>query len=186
MSQHLPPGAPSERTRRSALAAGLAAPLAAAPAAATTIVTEEVARLTARHERANSAFIAGDMTAWYAAAGPIGADFTLMQPFGGPASHGFDASPARLAEMGRYFQGGEGSLELAQTYAGGNLVVLVFVERQHGRVGGLPDQDWSLRVTQVYRRGAGGWELVHRHADPMVRNLGLERTAALARGSGAA
>jgi ketosteroid isomerase-like protein len=125
----------------------------------------------------------GDMRAWYSHVGPIPADFTLMQPFGGPASHGFDASPEHLDELAGYFAGGEAKLEMVETYASADLVVLVFVERQHGQVGGLPDQDWSLRVTQVYRRRGGNWELAHRHADPLVRNVGLERASGLARGA---
>jgi hypothetical protein len=47
----------------------------------------------------------------------------------------------------------------------------------------LPDQDWSLRVTLVYRRQGAEWWLVHRHADPLVRHVGLETAAALARGA---
>jgi ketosteroid isomerase-like protein len=62
------------------------------------------------------------------------------------------------------------------------MVVLVMIERQRGEVGGLPDQDWSLRVTQVYRRDGSEWRLVHRHADPLVNNIGLEQAAAIARG----
>jgi ketosteroid isomerase-like protein len=49
-------------------------------------------------------------------------------------------------------------------------------------VHGLPNQDWSLRVTQVFKREGDGWRLVHRLADPLVRQLSLEKTAALARG----
>jgi hypothetical protein len=60
--------------------------------------------------------------------------------------------------------------------------VLVLVERQHGQVGGLPDQDWSLRVTMLFRRDGDDWRLVHRHADPLVREITLDRAAALARG----
>ena len=73
-------------------------------------------------------------------------------------------------------------MELTQSYASGDLVVLVLTERQHGEVGGLPDQDWSLRVTQVYRRSGAAWELVHRHADPLVHPIGIDQAAALARG----
>jgi hypothetical protein len=46
------------------------------------------------------------------------------------------------------------------------------VERQHGIVGNLPEQDWSLRVAWVSRRTAdSAWELVHRHADGLVHAM---------------
>lgn len=163
--------------------AGLALPLAAQPALATTKearLASDVASLIDRADRANAAFMNGDMTRWHQIAGPIAPDFTLMQPFGGAASHGFDASPARLEAMAREFAGGQTRLELAATYASIDLVVLVFIERQRARVGGLPEQDWSLRVTHVYRRQGDVWEWVHRHADPLAHKAGLAETAALA------
>ena len=173
-------------SRRGAVLAGLALPLApCAPVEAASAQRElpgaEITRLVERAKRANDAFIRGDIDIWHRVAGPISEDFTLMQPFGGPTSRGFDASPERLAAMARYFADGIAELEVIETYASADLVVLAFVERQRGRVGGLPEQDWSLRVTQVYRRRGSTWELVHRHADPLVRNAGLEGTAALAR-----
>jgi hypothetical protein len=121
------------------------------------------------------------MDRWFGLA-HIAPDFTLMQPFGGPASHGFDASPERLAELARFFKNGETSLEVAQTYASDGLVVLVMIERQHAEVGGLPNQNWSLRVTEVYRNNGAEWQLVHRHADPLVHRLALQQAATLARG----
>jgi ketosteroid isomerase-like protein len=56
------------------------------------------------------------------------------------------------------------------------------IERQHGEVGGLPDQDWSLRVTLVYRREGSEWRPVHRLADPLIHDISLEQAAAIARG----
>lgn len=67
-------------------------------------------------------------------------------------------------------------------YASGVLVVLAMVERQHGEVSGLPDQDCSLRVTLVFRREGSEWRLLHRHADPLVHPIALQQVAALARG----
>jgi ketosteroid isomerase-like protein len=105
-----------------------------------------------------------------------------MAPSGGEPRRGFDASDEALEAMARYFQGGEADLQVFQSYASGDMVVLVAIERQHGEVGGLPDQDWSLRVTLVFRRDGSDWTLVHRHADPLVRGISPELMAAIARG----
>jgi|SRR5688572_24817097 len=164
-------------TRRLSLALGLAWPCSAADAQ----TTDAVAMLTRRADDANQAFIRGDMRRWHALVSPIADDFTLMQPLGGETSHGFDANEEKLERMAAYFQNGEATLELNASYATQDMVVLVMVERQTGEVGGLPNQDWSLRVTQIYQRRNGAWMLAHRHADPLTRNIGLERTAALAR-----
>ena len=56
------------------------------------------------------------------------------------------------------------------------------VERQHAEVGELPSQEWSLRITLVFRREAGVWRLAHRHADPLTRPIDPDLFAALARG----
>jgi ketosteroid isomerase-like protein len=47
-----------------------------------------------------------------------------------------------------------------------DIVLLVMIERQTAEVGGLPEQDWSLRATEVYRKKGSEWQLVHCHADP--------------------
>ena len=99
----------------------------------------------------------GEMDRW-AKMTRIAPDFTLMQPFGGPASHGFDTSPKRLAELAQYFRNGRAKLQVAQTYTSEKLVVLVMVEEQQAEVGGLREQDWSLRVTEVYRKDGSEWQ----------------------------
>ena len=105
-----------------------------------------------------------------------------MSPFGGEPTRGFDASSEHVEALEQYFQGGEAELELVQSYASGDIVVLAVIERQHGKVGGLPDQAWSLRVTLVFRHDGSEWRLVHRHADPLVHGISLEQLSALARG----
>src|SRR4029450_9523261 len=88
-------GAPA-MTRRAALAAAAVAPLSIGPAPP----AEPVAQLVARAAEKNAAFMRGDMQRWSELV-RIAADFTLMQPFGGPPSRGFDMSPVRMAERGR-------------------------------------------------------------------------------------
>jgi len=158
-----------------------ALPLCALLTANAAAAEDAVGDLVRRAEEKNAAFIRGDMEQWSRLV-RIAPDFTLMQPFGGPVSHGFDASPKRLAEMSRYFRNGHASLEVAQTYASEGMVVLVMIERQRIEVGGLPAQDWSLRVTEVYRKDGSDWQLVHRHADPLVQKVTLQQAAVLARG----
>jgi hypothetical protein len=170
--------APSTLSRRAAITAVAAVPLSAQLSVGLAAVGDEVAQLVKRAAEKNAAFMRGDMDRWLDLA-HIAPDFTLMQPFGGPASHGFDASPERLAELARFFKNGETSLEVAQTYASDRLVVLVM---QQAEVGGLPNQNWSLRVTEVYRNDGSEWQLVHRHADPLVHRIALQQAATLARG----
>jgi len=134
-----------------------------------------------RTAEAASALIRGDIRT-YLTLIKHAEDYTLMDPFGGEPTRGFDASSERLEAMESFFQAGEAELELVESYTSGDLVVLVVIEREHGQVGGLPDQDWSLRVTWVFRREGSDWRVVHRHADPLVHGISFEQLAALARG----
>ncbi len=146
-----------------------------------TITDEDVAGLVRRTAEANASLMRGDIGG-YLALIAYAEDYTLMAPFGGAPTRGFDASPERLAALARFFKAGETDLEVVQTYASGDMVVLVIIERQRAEVGGLPEQDWSLRVTIVFRREGSEWRLLHRHADPLVKNITLEEAAAIARG----
>jgi ketosteroid isomerase-like protein len=109
-------------------------------------------------------------------------EFTLMQPFGGAVVHGFDPSPEHLARLGGFFKNGDFRQEMVQLISSSDVTVLVVIERQAVEVGGLPRQEWPLRVTMVFRRENGAWRLAHRHADPLVHGITLEHAAALARG----
>jgi ketosteroid isomerase-like protein len=95
--------------------------------------------------------------------------FTLLPPFGGPVSKHDDRRAEIRAWDGTGFTGGNTTIEHVQTHAWGDTVVLVMIERQHGRPAGGADRDLSLRVTHVYRSVDEQWQLVHRHADPLVR-----------------
>ena len=145
---------------------------------------DDLEELIARVRKATGALMQGDVRRYLALVGPAH-DYTLMPPTGGPTRHGFDSSAASIEALESFFAGeGDGDFELDQSYTAGNLVVLVGVERQRGSVDGLPDQDWSLRVTLVFRREGSGWQLAHRHADALVHAIGMEQLSALARGSG--
>lgn len=146
------------------------------------ISDEDLAALIERTAEAATALITGDVRG-YLALLPHADDYTLMSPFGGEPIRGVDDSPESIEAQERFFAGpGEAELELVQSYASGDLAVLVMIERQHGVAGGLPEQDLSLRVTLVFWREGGEWRLAHRHADPLVHGIDLEQVAALLRG----
>lgn len=108
-------------------------------------------------------------------------DFSFMGPFGGKPSHAAQFTDARWAEIARFFRDGhDAEFELVQSYYSKDLAVLVATERAKVKVGGLPAQNWSLRVTLVFRREQGEWRLAHRHADPLVRAIPLHEAAKLA------
>ena len=130
---------------------------------------------------AASAYIGGQMRRYFDLMNHAD-DFTLMDPFGGDTSRESGASDERIAGLEAMFRGGECELDVVQTYASGNLAVLVVVERQRGEVGGSPSQDWSLRATLVFRREDAVWHLVHRHADPLVHPITFDQLGELARG----
>ena len=147
-----------------------------------TAADEELAALVQRVAEAAQALISGDLEG-YAARIDHAPDYTLMSPYGGDPARGFDDSADALAALAKFFRGGEANVEVVETYTSGDLAVLVVIERQHGTIGDLPEQDWSLRVTWVFRRKAeSDWELVHRHADALVHPIDHERLGALARG----
>jgi ketosteroid isomerase-like protein len=142
---------------------------------------QDIADLTELWSAAAQAYLDGDLPR-YADLANHAPDFTLTPPYGGDPRQGFDGSDEAVERTANTFRGGEVDLEVHASYASGGLAVLVAVERQHGTVGDLPSQEWSLRITLVFRRDGDRWQLVHRHADPLTRPVTNELFAEIARG----
>jgi len=143
---------------------------------------EELNAVLAMTEAAGNAWMRGDFDGGYGALLTEADDASIYGPFGGPAVN----STRMWNDVGRagvkQFRNGHAQIQLVRSYMAGDLLVLVLLEEQSGEVGGVADQPWSLRVTQVYRREGGAWRVVHRHADPLVKRRTLPETAAIARG----
>lgn len=145
-----------------------------------TTVDTAVADLIRLSEDSNAALMRGDIDR-YLSLLTLSHDFSLMSPFGGEPTHGRDITDETMRAMGRFFRNGTFEMEVVQAYGSADMVALALIERSNVEVGGLPAQDWALRVTLVYRREATGWVLIHRHADPLVGGVTHPEAAALAR-----
>lgn len=141
---------------------------------------EPLAQLLREAEEAADVYMAGDTTR-YLELVHHAPGFTLFAPYGGPASRHANRAEEVAASAG-YFRGGEATLEHVETHVWGDTAVVAMIERQHGQVGDLPDQEWPLRVTHVYRRDGDRWLLVHRHADPFAQPIGIAEMSVIVRG----
>jgi hypothetical protein len=164
---------PTRRNLIGGAGALLTGTAAAGEAGSTTMAT-----LLRRSEQGNAALMRGDVPAWSAQI-PLSPDFVLRSPFGGAPTRTVTADT--LAAMGRFFRDGTLEQDVVTTISTPDLIVLAVVERAHVAVGGLPAQPWALRVTLVYRREAGEWRLVLRHADPLPGGITLQEAAAFGR-----
>jgi ketosteroid isomerase-like protein len=95
-------------------------------------------------------------------------DVTLANPFG-PAVKGWrEVSAALDFASSRFSDGDVGDFQTIAAYEDGDLVTVLGTENWKAKVGDAPDAErFELRVTTTFRREAGVWKIVHRHADPI-------------------
>jgi ketosteroid isomerase-like protein len=142
---------------------------------------DEIGTVAAQAAEAHAHLMRGDIAA-YRRAIRTAPDFILMDPFGG-APTGNPESDAHWQRIGRYFRNGrDARFDLIASYRSGDMIVLVANEYAHVAVGALPEQDWALRVTLVFRREQGQWLLAHRHADPLAPGISLEEAGQITLG----
>ena len=120
-------------------------------------------------EQATRGFINGDPVLWKQLASRRD-DVTLMGGWGicekGWAGVGarYDWAAARFRDSGAPL-----TVDYLSSGVSGDLAYTVGIERSVVRLAGeTVDAPMVLRVTHVFRRDAGEWKLVHRHADPLV------------------
>jgi ketosteroid isomerase-like protein len=71
-------------------------------------------------------------------------------------------------------------IEVVAAEASGDRAYLVAFEHTTASIGGDSPAPYSLRVTTIFRREAGAWKVVHRHADSLPDGASTrERLSAL-------
>ena len=104
---------------------------------------------------------------------------TVFGPFGGPTGGGPGARDGQSALAAR-FHDGTSDLEVVQTIVAGDVACVVAIEWNTVRFDDDSEaRPWILRTTNVLRRDAEGWTLLHRHADPLIDRRDPAATFAL-------
>jgi ketosteroid isomerase-like protein len=96
-------------------------------------------------------------------------DVTLANPFGPPV-RGWQEVEATIERAASQIRDGEvRGFERVSKVATAELAYLVEIERAQATVGGATERaSIALRATTIFRREAGAWRIVHRHADPIT------------------
>lgn len=95
---------------------------------------------------------------------------TFFGPGGGHASGAAQVAQDYRDGATHFAPGGDSQLEVLQAHDSGDLAYWVGLQRARVRVKGQPDPvAMDLRITEIFRREADGWRLVHRHADMLAQ-----------------
>ena len=91
------------------------------------------------------------------------ADVTTMHPIGG-RQVGWDAVRDSFDQVGEIASDGKIDLKDQRIEVAGDMAYELGIEQGQFKMAGHP-VSFEHRVTNIYRREAGGWKLVHHHAD---------------------
>jgi ketosteroid isomerase-like protein len=96
-------------------------------------------------------------------------DVTLANPLGPPVRGWTQVAAAMDRASSQLREGEQLAFERIAEYETAELAYLVQIERGRVKIGGATQPARSsLRTTTIFRREAGEWRIVHRHADPIT------------------
>src|SRR3954449_4798809 len=124
-----------------------------------------LSRTVARHSQATTAVRNGDATSFLEQLSTH--DPVTLFPASQPDATGWaNVGHAIRRVASAYSSSDVVEFDVVAAGLSGDLAYLVGYERTASSVEGGDPEEVGLRITQVYRREAAEWKLVHRHADP--------------------
>jgi ketosteroid isomerase-like protein len=93
---------------------------------------------------------------------------TFFPPSGTRVDGADNVNAANRSGASAFRQGSTGRFEILQSGSDGALGFWTGIQHAEAMLTGKDEPvSMQLRVTEVFRREADGWKLVHRHADPL-------------------
>lgn len=106
-------------------------------------------------------------------------DGTIMGAVGG-VSFGGPETAARQTAVASQWKSGTGDIEYVNGGVTCDLAWLAMIERASVVLDpDIGEERWDLRVTEIFRKTADGWQRVHRHADPLLDRRSPAQAAVL-------
>jgi ketosteroid isomerase-like protein len=105
-------------------------------------------------------------------------DVTLFGVSGGRGDHGWDQVARRLDWASTQYSEGSLTIERIASYVTGNLGYVVQREKVRFKVPGHSEESiLEIRATWIFRRERGGWRIIHRQADSLMKRQGPASSA---------
>lgn len=118
-----------------------------------------------RRKAASDAFVNGDIAPLHAVSTET-SPATIFGPKGDTVQGAAEVNAANAKGAAMFDRGSENAFEVMHQAASGDLAYWVGIQRSIvGMKGKEEPVPMNLRVTEIFRREADGWKLVHRHAD---------------------
>lgn len=125
-----------------------------------------------QREQAARAYVRGDAV-------PLGrmtartSPATFFSPWGDYCQGAEDVWSRYERDAAAFEPGSDSSFEILHMAAGDGIAYWVGFQRATARMRGSPTPvQFNLRVTEVFRREAGQWKMIHRHADELKSGPG--------------
>ena len=120
-------------------------------------------------DQASDAYVSGDAKPLAALSATSG-EASFFGPMGGEVVGAKKVLARYIKDAAHFEAGSENAIKILQMGASDGLAFVVARQKTKAKLAGKPAKvPMELRVTEIFRKSASTWKLVHRHADMLAK-----------------